>query len=520
MPRDMPDSSLILGHNVRRSRKPPPAADNPVFAASRIHRQQETPDLDVGVQDTTSESFPAQESPPVAFTELLPVASEHSALVTTNPSPSPQPTGPVVLVSPLPQRIIGDRGGERGFLLMHDVQNPRSPGSSALGSPPPLTSTEEETLDYDEQVSLIPESIESTETIIKRVKAVLAAARAEDDNDYNPSSSDISSDEDEHNHNDVPATLLPPTPITAVGNGVVNPDDPRRAAAAAAERRQQQHLSSAMALEGHHPTRSSADQVSPVAQRITEPIPTTLHLSSQPLAQVVEAAPERERALQRAQRLAEAEAAEQRRILRRAELGVMEETNVEERRSSIAATVAGSGIRDVEMATVSANTGDPAASSTVHSVLDAALSDLHCQVKQYRAAGLGTAYTTIRDAMIMEAACTKLHFVIGHNKDVPITVNGTAILQADIITYFSFGLPRTFWNNRSTYALAIKARRHIQAIDRRSRQVHQSETLDIIDCMLKDSVLSSPTEPGAETTAATESMAAFNKRCKEAIGKK
>lgn len=130
----------------------------------------------------------------------------------------------------------------------------------------------------------------------------------------------------------------------------------------------------------------------------------------------------------------------------------------------------------------------------------------------------GAAYVAIRQAIIMQKACAVLGFKLGHKKDTPVIVAGLPITQADLIKYFSFGTGNTFWNSRSVYALAVRARDFIEQIDISNRQAHQTDSLHIIRHMLDSTMLSLPTAPGSASSASSISRPVFESRCADAIG--
>lgn len=129
----------------------------------------------------------------------------------------------------------------------------------------------------------------------------------------------------------------------------------------------------------------------------------------------------------------------------------------------------------------------------------------------------GSAYRTIRYCLLMESACEILGFRLGYRREIPISIGGQDITQADVIEYLGLGKGRTFWNCRSVHHLAMRARDELALMSYESRQGHQTKTLNIAKHMLDPSLLALPCEAGSASTASSMSKPDFEGRCNQAL---
>lgn len=151
-------------------------------------------------------------------------------------------------------------------------------------------------------------------------------------------------------------------------------------------------------------------------------------------------------------------------------------------------------------------------------MLDGKIASLLPTAGTLKSLAYGSAYRAIRYCLLMEDACEIVGFRLGHRVDVPIQIDGVQVTQEHVIYYLGVGMGRTFWNRRSVYFMAVKARDELALVPYESRQVHQNDTLQIAKHMLNPSLLLIPCAAGSASTATSISKPDFEARCRHAVG--
>lgn len=118
----------------------------------------------------------------------------------------------------------------------------------------------------------------------------------------------------------------------------------------------------------------------------------------------------------------------------------------------------------------------------------------------------------------MQEACDIMGFQLGSRRDELKVVEGEAVSQLHMIQFFQFGHGATFWNARSVYNWATRARDFIVCLPEDRREARQADLLGCIEVMLAPSIMSLPCQAGPQSKANTYKKKPFENKCAEIMG--
>ncbi|KAF7968797.1 hypothetical protein HWV62_29320 [Athelia sp. TMB] len=160
----------------------------------------------------------------------------------------------------------------------------------------------------------------------------------------------------------------------------------------------------------------------------------------------------------------------------------------------------------------------PGWSEGVENVICRKLSALLPEARKATDRRYGFAYSACRRTIIMQEACDIMGFQLGSRRDELKVVEGEAVSQLHMIQFFQFGNGATFWNARSVYNWASKARDFIVCLPEDRREARQTDLLASIEVMLAPTIMPLPCQAGTQSKANGYKKKPFENRCAEIMG--